>query len=66
MSRMTKEERALMQAKDDASAAMFDLIERVASLNPDAGEIGAGMLAQLVGRARTIKQVIAERAASYA
>lgn len=66
MIRKTREERALAQAKDDASAAMFDLIERVANLNPDAGEIGPGMLVQLVGRARAIKSVIAERAEIYA
>ncbi len=35
-------------------AAAFTLAERVAALNGDAGTIGAGMLAELVGSARSI------------
>lgn len=35
-----------------AAPALRDLAEAVARLNPDAGEIGAGMLAQLVDQAR--------------
>lgn len=32
------------------------LVDKVAAFNPDAGEIGAGMLANLVTLARSIKQ----------
>jgi len=36
---------------------MEKLTYRIAALNPDAGEIGAGMLAQLVADARAILNV---------
>ena len=33
-------------------AVLADIVQRVARLNPDAGEIGAGMLASLVADAK--------------
>ena len=35
-----------------ASPDLYDVAEMVSRLNPDAGEIGAGMLAKIVDRAR--------------
>lgn len=44
---------ALQDAKNDL-IALHRLAMRVASLNPEAGEIGAGMLADLVEHARRV------------
>ncbi|HWI02378.1 MAG TPA: hypothetical protein VNT52_00870 [Acidimicrobiales bacterium] len=45
----------------EIAAAAERLAERVARLNPDAGETGAGMLAHLVAEARAIVEARAAR-----
>ena len=41
-----------------AAPDMFSLVQRIANLNPDADEIGPGMLAQLVEDAREIQKKV--------
>lgn len=51
------EELSRMQREDairDAAPDMLALVQRVAKLNPDAGEIGEGMLRRIVSEARAI------------
>lgn len=42
----------MLRGMEHAHAALIRTISRVATLNPDAGRIGPGMLAQLVDEAR--------------